>query len=153
VLAIWEGTTDVLATDFVRAVKHPRSGSACTEALDAFIRSNCQGVAIGKTQWKPLEAWKKVKRMLEEETAEELINKARDIVWIIAEVLIGILLNTDRKSDGSQIAGDVLERFVAVKRLGGGRGIEGLVESSGDRLRKDQAIVYGEEDNDLQAKI
>jgi len=153
VLAIWEGTTDVLSTDFIRAVKHPRSGPACMEALDDLIRSSPHGAAAGHGQWKPLEAWEKAKRRLEGESAEELVGMAREIVWNVAEILIGILLSADSKRDGSQTAEDIFERFVAVKRLGGGGGMVSSAERSGDRLRRDQAIVYGEEEDILQAKL
>lgn len=148
VLAIWEGTTDVLSTDFIRAVKHPKGGDACVEALDAFIRGSGVGAVEGDERlggWKPVRAWEAVKGRFAGETQEELMGDARDILWVVAEVLITVLLYVDAESDGSPVADDVLRRFVSIKKLGGDEAAVCAGRSEGDRLRKDQLIVYGQE--------
>ncbi|SPN97721.1 related to acyl-CoA dehydrogenase [Cephalotrichum gorgonifer] len=156
VLAIWEGTTDVLSTDFIRAVKHPRGGRACIEALDAFIEASGIGDVEGSERlsgWKPVRAWEGLKGRFGQESQEELMGDARQIVWVLAEVLITVLLFVDAESDGSPVAADVLRRFVAVKRLGGSEVAITAGQSGDTRLRRDQLIVYGEEMGVPDAKL
>lgn len=148
VLAIWEGTTDVLSTDFVRAVKHPKGGKASIEALDSFISKSGISAAEGSERlggWKPMKAWEGVKERLERETQEELMGDARGILWVVAEVLVTVLLFVDAESDGSEVAADVLRRFVAIRKLGGEEAAVCAEKGEGGRLRKDQLIVYGED--------
>lgn len=148
VLAIWEGTTDVLSTDFVRAVKHPKGGAACVEALDALFRGSGVEAVEGSERlggWRPLRAWEGVKARLARETQEELMGDARALLWVVAEVLVTVLLFVDAESDGSPVAADVLRRFVVIKKLGSEEAAVGAGRGEGDRLRRDQLIVYGEE--------
>ena len=150
VLAIWEGTTDVLSTDFVRAVKHPKGGRACVEALDALIRASGIASAEGSERlggWRPVKAWEAVRDRFARESQEQLMGDAREILWVVAEVLVTVLLFVDAESDGSPVAEDVLRRFIAIKKLGcAGR-------SEGDRLRKDQLIIYGEDESSPSARL
>lgn len=156
VLAIWEGTTDVLSTDFIRALKHPKGGSACVEALDAFIRGSRVEALEGSERlsgWKPVKAWEGVKARFARESQEELMGDARDLLWVVAEVLITVLLVVDAESDGSPVADDVLRRFIAIKKLGGEDVAAGAGRSEGGRLRKDQLIVYGEDSGSPIARL
>ena len=144
VLAIWEGTTDVLSTDFIRAVKHPKGGQECIDALDSFIRNAGAAAMEGDTRlggWRPLQAWEAIKGRFAAESQQQLMGDARQIIWVVAEVLITVLLFVDAESDRSPVAYDVLHRFIVFKGLGG---VQAGVKSEGDRLAKDQAIVYGE---------
>lgn len=156
VLAIWEGTTDVLSTDFVRAVKHPKGGKASVEALDSFVRKSGVGDAEGSERlggWKPVAAWEGVRGRLERETQEELMGDARGILWVVAEVLVTVLLFVDAESDGSEVAADVLRRFVAIRKLGGEEAAVCAAKGEGARLKKDQLIVYGEESGAPVARL
>jgi alkylation response protein AidB-like acyl-CoA dehydrogenase len=152
VLPIWEGTTDVLSTDFIRALKHPKGGKESIEALDRFITGNSWGVRDGESlgfeaytsTWAPAGAWMPVKAMLVNMTQEELIRDARYILWAVAEALIGVLLYIDSRSDGSRAAGDMLSRFVAERSSSP----EMKPQSSSkvlskENLTRDHAIVYG----------
>lgn len=144
VLSIWEGTTDVLSTDFIRAVKHPNGGQDCIDALDSFLENAGIASMEGDSRlgnWKPLQAWKAIKARFAAETQEQLMSEARQILWVVAEILITALLFVDAESDKSPVASDVLHRFVVFKGLGG---VQAGIKGEGDRLAKDQAIVYGQ---------
>ncbi|PKS07682.1 hypothetical protein jhhlp_006290 [Lomentospora prolificans] len=143
VLAIWEGTTDVLSTDFIRAVKHPNGGKDCIDALDSFVRNAGIASMEGDARlgsWMPLQAWEAIKGRFAAESQEQLMGDARQILWVVAEILITVLLFVDAESDNSSVASDVLRRFIIFKGLGG---VQAGIKSEGDRLAKDQAIVFG----------
>ena len=148
VLAIWEGTTDVLSTDFVRAMKHAKGGNACIGALDALVKGSGVEAVEGSERlggWKPVKAWEGVKRRFAQEAQEELMGDARELLWVVAEVLVTIALFVDAESDGSPVAADVLQRFIAIRKLGGEEAAVCAGQVKGERLRHDRRIVYGEE--------
>ncbi|KAL2758039.1 hypothetical protein ACRALDRAFT_2040333 [Sodiomyces alcalophilus JCM 7366] len=142
VLAIWEGTTDVLSTDFVRALKHPRGGRDCLDALDRLITAgwpkdtNEKGTGERSSSWCPLASWQVTKAMIEARSQDELVGDARQIVWSVAEAIIAVLLYSDVQGDGDEAARDILDRFVAQRS---GRGSQGYAGT----LQRDKAIVYG----------
>lgn len=141
VLSIWEGTTDVLATDFVRALKHPKGGHESIDALDVLL-GRTTGAGSPPTDW-----WGSLKETLARESQADLVGDARRILWAVAEGLIGVLLHADAQSDGSPAASDMLSRWRLV--TGGGAHPTGSDEPNGtseDRLARNFAIVYGSPD-------
>ena len=141
VLPIWEGTTDVLSTDFIRALKHPKGGKACLDALDDFIKSafEFQGKAQKPKDWSPLIPWQDLKERISRESQEELMGDARDVLWNVAELLIGVLLYVDAGSDGDAAAEDIFYRFLEGK----GVVLKRSRTSVAEELSRDHAIVYG----------
>lgn len=152
VLSIWEGTTDVLATDFLRALKHPKGGQESIDALDALFSQTASAwseQASGKEASSPPTGWwEALKETLARESQADLTGDARRILWAVAEGLIGVLLYADAQSDGSQTALDMLSQWRPVvkgeARYGAAttRG-DGQQANSRDRLAKNYAIVYG----------
>lgn len=138
VLATWEGTTDVLATDALRALRHPRSGRAALAWL--FEAGN------GRPPPPPraLEAWEGLRARLEgPESQERLVADARDLCFALAECIMATLLGVDVASDGNTTAEAMRTRFLAKRGL-----VE--AESSGSdstksTLEVDTAIVFGEQ--------
>lgn len=136
VLAIWEGTTDVLSSDTLRALKHPAVGKASLDALDWFV-STAGGVVEGGEM--VVREWEGLKGRLEGGDQMELLAEARSITFRIAEILMALLLMLDVKGDGG------VERVVVVKRFLGKRGFMGGDVKAGvkEGLDIDTAIVYG----------
>jgi alkylation response protein AidB-like acyl-CoA dehydrogenase len=136
VLAIWEGTTDVLSSDTLRALKHPAIGKASLDALDWFVKTAGIAVKDGETVVKE---WEVLKASLERGDQMELLVEARSITFRIAEVLMALLLMLDVKVGGG------VEREVVVKRFLGKRGfLSGNVTTEVKKgLDVDTAIVYG----------
>jgi hypothetical protein len=148
VLSIWEGTTNVLSTDFLRAIKHPQSGAASVEALDVFIRANAGPTTDGTSgtsgTWSDIGDWDAVKKALGQAPQEELIGDAQKILWTVADVLVSVLLGIDSRSDGSGWSRDVYEQFAGAKM--GDANARGLAGPKRERtLARDLAIVYGDE--------
>lgn len=136
VLATWEGTTDVLSTDTLRALKHPREGQASMAALHWFFETN-------RPTTKALAAWKTIKARLEMETQDQLIADARDICFGLAECLMAALLEADVASDEDATAKAMRSRFLEKK---------GLLDAAASTptsakaaLELDTAIVFGDE--------
>lgn len=149
VLSIWEGTTDVLATDFLRALKHPKGGQESIEALDAILGKNSGLERDGvSADWRPAESWEAIKKTLTQTSQSDLIGDARHILWAVAEALIGVLLHVDYSRDESQAAFDLLGRFrnrssSENRGRSGGRNSDELHIGSKERLSRNFTIVYG----------
>ncbi|KHN96922.1 acyl-CoA dehydrogenase [Metarhizium album ARSEF 1941] len=144
VLPIWEGTTDVLCTDLIRAMKHTRRGADSLAALDEVIRKAWafQGNKIGQPPgWKPVERWAALKAKIEGTPQADLMGEARELVWQLGHVLCSLLLYVDAGTDGSPAAKEVFVRFVEDKFAGVRRRPRGRTE---EELAKDRAIVYGD---------
>lgn len=106
VLSIWEGTTDVLATDFVRALKHPKGGQESIDALDALFGKVASVHSLqsdDKVAGTPSRDWRvALQETLARDSQEDLTTDARHILWTVAEGWIESLLYADTCSDGSQ---------------------------------------------------
>ena len=145
VLPIWEGTTDVLSTDFIRAVKHPKGGKGSLAALENFV---AKAAALeGRVQtkiadWDPLHLWKLTRDRVEQASQAELMSDARDLVWRVSHILIAVLLQVDANRDGDDVAGDIFARFVREK-FSVGEGELVPVRNTKEMLQRDSAIVYG----------
>ncbi|KAG6135947.1 hypothetical protein E4U12_001504 [Claviceps purpurea] len=143
VLPIWEGTTDVLCTDLIRALKHPRGGRDCVTALEQVVRqvSRFGGKVDRPRGWYPERIWTSWRARLEGASAGELMGEAREIVWALGDLLAGLLLFVDAGSDGSVVVREMLVRLLEekgeIERRGRG--------SSADELGMDLRIVFGVE--------
>lgn len=142
VLPIWEGTTDVLCTDLIRAMKHVRGGAESLSALDEVIRKawEFRGKIGRPTGWKPVEKWEVLRRKIEKTEQADLMGEAREVVWLLGDIITSLLLYVDAGTDGSVVAKEVFTRFVEDK-FGVERRVRGNTE---EELKKDLEIVYGE---------
>lgn len=143
VLATWEGTTDVLATDALRALRHPREGRASVDALAWLFAAGDDGNARPPPPPRALKAWEAVRARLEgPESQERLVADARDLCFALAECIMATLLGVDVASDENATAEAMRRRFLEKKGL-----VE--AESSGNdslsTLEVDTAIVFGEQ--------
>ncbi|KAH0599908.1 hypothetical protein MHUMG1_02698 [Metarhizium humberi] len=150
VLPIWEGTTDVLCTDLVRAMKHARGGADSLAALDEVVRKawGFEGRAGRPAGWEPVEKWAALKRKIEGTEQADLMGEAREVVWQLGDILASVLLYVDAGTDGNPVAKEVFVRFVEDK-FGVERRARGSTE---DELNKDLGIVYGH-GGDVAAKL
>ncbi|KAJ8128601.1 hypothetical protein O1611_g5033 [Lasiodiplodia mahajangana] len=137
VLNIWEGTTDVLGTDLVRALKHPKGGPDSIKALDLVILSGEKGVknAHITKQWEALRA------RLEANAQEDLVQDARGILWNLAETLMAVLFLLDVKSSDGPVAREMCRRYFV------SRGMSMTNQSTNSdtqaNLDMNRAIVFG----------
>lgn len=137
VLATWEGTTDVLATDALRALLQ---GGGCVAALDWFFEVN----KPPRLAW---EAWRAVRARIVgvggggAGGSEELLAEARDVCFVLAEVVMASLLEVDVAVDGDETARIICDRFLMKRRFAE----PGLGRNEGGKgtLEVDTAIVFG----------
>ncbi|KAJ3481734.1 hypothetical protein NLG97_g7750 [Lecanicillium saksenae] len=150
VLPIWEGTTDVLSTDTIRALKHPKAGQACIAALDDIIGKVAAFSGQTPKGFDAVQEWTTIRTKIVNTPQAELMGEARDLVMALGDILVSLLLRVDAASDGDAAAQDIFERFVERKCTGvekRGR------ESSAAELRKDTLIVYGTDDVGAAPKL
>ena len=143
VLSIWEGTTDVLASDTLRVLSG-RIGNDVLNALDRWI-SKALGNSVGPSPFASAKrdittTWGTLKDRLRKESHEKLLPSARDILFQISDIIMGVLLIADSENDKNPAAMEVCFRFLeehALARSGALRNLEG-------GLKLDQQIVYGD---------
>ena len=138
--AIWEGTTDVLASDTLRAVTHAVSGSETVRGLGWFIETGLKASAGGR--WKGAEVkvkavWEGLMARVEREGVEGLLADARGWVFRLAEVLVAVLFMVDAVVHPGEEIEEMCWRYL-VKKEFLEEGGEGRLD-----LAMDQAIVYG----------
>ncbi|WXC57671.1 hypothetical protein SNK03_003579 [Fusarium graminearum] len=151
VLPIWEGTTDVLSTDFLRALKHTKGGREALDALEDFVRRGItsQGKIPQPQGWDPLEAWKELRQRIESESLTDLMGDAREVLWGVADILVSILLFIDAGSDGDQVSSDIFLRFLETKNVVTKR----EKVSAKEQLMRDIGVVYGSTASDMSPKL
>ncbi|RYC61506.1 hypothetical protein CHU98_g4723 [Xylaria longipes] len=140
VLNIWEGTTDVLGTDLIRALKHPKGGPDSIKAIDFIISSGERDAESARvtTQWETLKAQLKANKQ------EDLLQDARGILWKLAEILMAVLFLLDVKSNDGPVIQEMCRRYFVSR----GTLMTSQTTSSGRNqatLELDRAIVFGVE--------
>lgn len=142
VLATWEGTTNVLAADTLRALKHPRLGMASVEALDWFFN---QTPHKREPASRALTEWQRLKKMLVGTEEASLLADARDICFQLAEVLMASLLAADASTDEHPRAAAVLARFLKRAGLVDGEAEAEAQDGKNNTLEMDTVIVFGDD--------
>ncbi|KAL2178019.1 acyl-CoA dehydrogenase/oxidase [Thermothelomyces heterothallicus CBS 202.75] len=152
VSAIWEGTTDVLAGDTVRAAKHPRDGRDVLEGLAWVVETGLESVrrgggdgngnsgsSRGRAVAGVKRAWDEVmKGRIERESQAALLPDARAVVFRIAEVLVAVLYLVDAAARPGPEIEEMCGRYLADKGF-----VQDGERAGGKDLALDQAIVYG----------
>ncbi|KAK4193149.1 hypothetical protein QBC35DRAFT_398800 [Podospora australis] len=140
--AIWEGTTDVLASDTLRALKHPKTGGQSLAALDWFVEANLgqakadDGTAVRKQ-------WAGLKRRVEQGKQEDLLPEARAIAFKLAEVLMGVLFLLDVAVNPGREIETMCDRYLSKKGLAGEPSTKKAAAVLKEDVELDQGIVYG----------
>ncbi|KAI2643577.1 very-long-chain acyl-CoA dehydrogenase [Xylaria nigripes] len=138
VLSIWEGTTDVLATDLIRALKHPKGGANSIKALQVAIMSGTEDEESGLI----MDRWKTLKARLDASTQEDLLPDARDVLWKLSEILMAVLFLLDVKSDNGPVIREMCRRYLASRGLLATNPAASSEKLAGS-LQMNQAIVFG----------
>jgi len=142
--AIWEGTTDVLAGDTVRALKHAKSGGEVREGVAWFVRAGL-GLVPGR-RWEGVKreverGWETLKGEIEKGTLGGLLPGARRTAFRLAELLIAVLFLVDLSINPGKEEEVMCWRWMEKK----GFVPEGAVleEMGRGGVEMDQRIVYG----------
>lgn len=147
VLPIWEGTTDVLSTDFLRALKGGTAGRDSLEALAEVIA----GLGDHPSERHIMASWTAIRQRVEQETLPQLLPDAREILSNVADLLVWALLHIDSKRDDDPVARQVLTQFAESKSSTETTRWRDVGVNEG--LERDQAIVYGSDFDSPEAKL
>jgi hypothetical protein len=108
--AIWEGTTNVLASEFVRHVLKKDNLEVFGAWLDRAIRVVENDVYRNTldTSWKNL--YKKLADL--KDRVPEALADGRRIMFSLAWIVIGLLLATDAQRDNDGVAAEIARRWI-----------------------------------------
>ena len=113
VLCIWEGTTDVLAADVVRAVTGSR-GAEVRRALGAWVAGRTgrwvRGWAVEARAVRG--EWERLEGMFEVGSAEELAYAGREILETLAWLASSVMMVEDARRDADAVAAELARRWI-----------------------------------------
>lgn len=143
--SIWEGTTEVLATDALRVIKG-KNGHEVIASLDRWITKTLTSPS-GKNVDSDLarmgkaisQMWSALKNLITTCSTETLLPSAHDLLFQIADVVMGALLVADVQTDVSEAGKQMCRYFLQQKRTFGGR----YSDKKQGSLKLDQEIVFG----------
>lgn len=116
VFSIWEGTTDVLATDTVKCLTG-RQGAAVTAALDRWIGSMLGSVRGFDDEKREIRAhWDQFRALPTDK--DELLSLSRLVYHSLGDIVCAVLLLADAQRDGDDVAAECARRFVATALRG-----------------------------------
>jgi len=154
VLSIWEGTTDVLASDTLRVLKG-KSGEEVLNALDRWITTSSRNSASQYPGHQTALAafWSQLRPSISGSTPEHLLPKARDLTFDIANVIMGALLLAEANAGSTSASIEVCTRFLLDKRIiAQGNPGKGEMPVSA-ALSVNQKIVYGDDNKSERSKL
>ena len=116
--SIWEGTTDVLSSDTLRVLKG-RSGDEVLAALDRWIDDALSAPknSLREERRALSDAWATLRKTISGPSYEDLLSKARDLTFTIANIIMGTLLVIDAESDSNPAVFEICSRFLRDKNI------------------------------------
>ncbi|KAH7333134.1 hypothetical protein BKA65DRAFT_40425 [Rhexocercosporidium sp. MPI-PUGE-AT-0058] len=146
VLSIWEGTTDVLSSDTLRVLKG-KSGEDVLDALDRWILKSLKN-SVSKNsahELALLAAWSGLRESISGDSSEDLLPKARDLTFDIANTVMATLLLVEAGTDSDPAAVEICTRFLIDKSIIASEASRKGDISAGSTLKINRDIVYGKE--------
>ena len=112
VLSIWEGTTDVMATDMLRVTKG-KQGDQVLRAVEQWLSAMLYTRAEAKTETGLLKKrFDKWLCRIRGEDIEQLMIDGRDLMVDLGYILAGALLTKDAETADDEIANEITRRWV-----------------------------------------
>lgn len=138
VLSIWEGTTDMMAHDVMRAV-YGKTNRQILGAMDAWVKDMLSGEEM-KRQCEIVRGWwVSLSDMWRQCDREEVEMRSREGMELLGNVVMGALLILDARRDGDEVAKQVADLWIDQSR-GNLR-----VEDWRLQMASDNVIVFGNE--------
>ncbi|KAF8420528.1 hypothetical protein EV426DRAFT_612629 [Tirmania nivea] len=157
VLSIWEGTTNVLAVELVRALlsrTDAASGGRGFNVVGEWIESNLgMGYSLPsggnreileRCKVKTWASWTQLERRIGGRSREELVAGGRELVGWLGYVICAILLIADARRDGHVIAVETCKRWVLEGIGRGGMAAAGESEDGEQAERRAKEEQWGE---------
>lgn len=146
VLAIWEGTTDIMADDFVRVVKRGKDGEKVLDIFEEWLGNSFRAAESAGLKAEAIKLKTRAEQILKDlrsKEKEELAWRGRDYLRDIDWLVCGCLLIYDAVRDGDAVAKEIMSRWIRTTR----DPPQGWREES----VWDRKIVFGDEN--LSAKL
>lgn len=146
VLAIWEGTTDIMADDFVRVVKRGKDGEKVLDIFEEWLGNSFRAAESAGLKAEAIKLKTRAEQILKDlrsKDKEELAWRGRDYLRDIDWLVCGCLLIYDAVRDGDAVAKEIMSRWIHTTR----DPPQGWREES----VWDRKIVFGDEN--LSAKL
>jgi hypothetical protein len=143
VLSIWEGTTNVLGTDFVRTLK-ARNGQMTLKALRTWLKNALFGssprftVNFVEEKGNIIDAFNSFETEITEKEIEQLIVQARRLMDIFASTIIATLMIVDSERDDDAVSVELFKRYATAHAFGGPYKCDWITETV-----LDSDIVFG----------
>ncbi len=132
VLSIWEGTTDIMASDVLRVLKG-RAGAEALRALEAWLQ---RVAGPGTTGLR--ERWWRWAMRVRGAALEELQVVGREVMLELGRIVAGVLLRVDAERDGDEVAAEIARRWT---------GGETAPADWREKVKWDKRIVFGDENS------
>lgn len=155
VLAIWEGTTDVLSTDTIKVLRGktgPRVADALGKWMDhALTMGKAAGSALDREKKGIRDAWTRARDQATKVSKDEALARGRHLTWQLGDILSAALLVADAERDGDAIAIEIARRFVAKHHVFGVQREQG---EWSEETKWDKKILFaGDENPALEIKV
>ncbi|KAH9207051.1 hypothetical protein DL95DRAFT_528095 [Leptodontidium sp. 2 PMI_412] len=146
VVSIWEGTTDVLSSDTLRVLKG-KSGEDVLDALDRWITKSLKDSALKNPVHETaiVASWSRLRESISTCSSEDLLSKARDLTFDIANIVMATLLLVEAGTDTDPSVTEICTRFFTDKRIALPEGSRKVRLSASSTLKINRDIVYGNE--------
>jgi alkylation response protein AidB-like acyl-CoA dehydrogenase len=133
VLSIWEGTTDIMASDMLRVLKG-KQGPEALQALEAWLQR------VGGQEAMPLrERWREWVLRVRGAGLQELQVVGREVMLELGRIVGGVLLFVDAERDGDEVAAEIARRWT---------GGAGASRDWMEKVKWDKRIVFGDVDGE-----
>ncbi|KAE8443599.1 hypothetical protein EG329_001532 [Mollisiaceae sp. DMI_Dod_QoI] len=144
--SIWEGTTDVLATDALRVLKG-RNGEEILGALDRWITKVLSSRTVADPTLESakellLQTWQTLKTSITQRASEVLLTSARDLLFQISDIVMGVLFLADAQTNSSPLSTHMCLQFLKERRIIKGEYSQNDL-SWQRNLELNQEIVFG----------
>ena len=146
VLSIWEGTTDMMAHDVMRAV-YGKTSKQILAAVDAWVADILAGDELQRQREIVRRWWTVLSDLWKDCDREEVEMRSREGMEMLGNVVMGALLILDARRDGDEVARQVAELWID-QTQGNLR-----VENWKEQMARDHAIVFGKEVGDVKARL
>lgn len=143
VLAIWEGTTDVMAADTVRVLAG-RGGKDSMEALKSWVNGVLESSSVQTLGLKVEAVLTETNSLfdaVQTKESSELLYRGRDILQRLSWIVSTTLLIADASRDHDRITKTIAERWLAQKDTVLSQTLAG--QNWKERAKLDREIVFG----------
>lgn len=156
VIPIWEGTTDMMADD-VRRVVFGKTGKEAMEGMEEWVNHVCKGCGGELSEYaaRLKSMWHEWRERIGTYSIEEVQLRARRLMEMLGDVVMGGLLLLDANRDGNQVAVDTVKAWFELRPAETANETQTQESSWQEVVARDMRVVFGVDklDEDPKAKL